>query len=327
MSQGYPRLLGDIGGTNARWAWQPAAGAALQDISVLPCNASASLQESAASYLSDRGAQRPRSAAMGVATAVTGDEVSMTNNAWSFSIAAFKQGLGLEHCLVINDFTALAMSLPALQSSDLLAIGGGAAIANSPIALIGPGTGLGVSGLLPDAQGAFSPLSGEGGHATVAAADDLESAVLACLRRRFGHVSAERVLSGAGLINLYQAVSELNGKLPQAREASDVTDKALAQSDADCVRAVQLFSSFLGNVAGNLALTLGARGGLYVGGGIVPRLGASFDARLFRQRFEEKGRFQDYLRPIPTWIITASTPALIGASRALDVMPQSSARP
>ncbi len=322
MSQGYPRLLGDIGGTNARWAWQPAAGAPLQDISVLPCNASASLQESAASYLSGRGPERPHSAAMGIATAVTGDEVSMTNNAWSFSIAAFKRDLGLEHCLVINDFTALAMSLPALQSSDLLAIGPGAAVANSPIALIGPGTGLGVSGLLPGAQGAFSALSGEGGHATVAPADDLESAVLACLRQRIGHVSAERVLSGAGLINLYQAVCELNGSAPQLLEASDVTDKALAQSDTACVRAVQLFSSFLGNVAGNLALTLGARGGLYVGGGIVPRLGSAFDAQLFRQRFEEKGRFQDYLRPIPTWVITASTPALIGASRALDVMPQ-----
>jgi glucokinase len=105
-------------------------------------------------------------------------------------------------------------------------------------------------------------------------------------------------------------------------EASDVTDNALAQSDPACVQAVRLFSSFLGNVAGNLALTLGARGGVYVGGGIVPRLGSAFDAQLFRQRFEEKGRFRDYLRPIPTWVITASTPALIGASRALDVMPQ-----
>ena len=322
MSQGYPRLLGDIGGTNARWAWQPSADAPLQDISVLPCNASASLQQSASSYLSDHGLERPRSAAMGIATAVTGDEVSMTNNAWSFSIAAFKRDLGLERCLVINDFTALAMSLPALRDTDLLAIGGGSAVTSSPIALIGPGTGLGVSGLLPDPQGTFSALSGEGGHATIAPANDLESALLACLRRRFGHVSAERVLSGAGLINLYQAVCQVNGSLPRTMEASDVTDNALAQSDSACVQAVQLFSSFLGNVAGNLALTLGARGGVYVGGGIVPRLGSAFDARLFRQRFEEKGRFQEYLHPIPTWVITASTPALIGASHALDVMPQ-----
>ncbi len=322
MSQGYPRLLGDIGGTNARWAWQPSAGSPLQDISVLPCNASASLQESASSYLAGRGPDRPRSAAMGIATAVTGDEVSMTNNAWSFSIAAFKQDLGLERCLVINDFTALAMSLPALHVSDLLAIGGGVAVADSPIALIGPGTGLGVSGLMPGAHAPFSALSGEGGHATVAPTDDMESELLACLRRRFGHVSAERVLSGAGLINLYQSVCEVNGSLVRAMEASDVTDHALAQSDPACMQAVRLFSSFLGNVAGNLALTLGARGGVYVGGGIVPRLGSAFDACLFRERFEAKGRFEDYLRPIPTWVITASTPALVGASRALDVMPQ-----
>ncbi len=321
MSHGYPRLLGDIGGTNARWAWQPHAHAPLQDISVLPCNASESLQQSAASYLTGRGLERPCTAALGIATAVTGDEVSMTNNAWSFSIAAFKRDLGLERCLVINDFTALAMSLPALSNTDLRAIGGGHAVADTPIALIGPGTGLGVSGLMPGGHGPFSALSGEGGHATMAPVDDLESNLLAYLRRRFGHVSAERVLSGAGLINLYHAVCEVNGRKAKIVEASDVTDRALAQSDPECVQAVRLFSSFLGNVAGNLALTLGARGGVYVGGGIVPRLGPAFDAQLFRHRFEEKGRFQDYLRPIPTWVITASTPALIGASRALDVMP------
>jgi len=322
MSQGYPRLLGDIGGTNVRWAWQPSAGAMLQDISVLPCNASVSLQQSASSYLTGRGSQRPRSAALGIATAITGDEVRMTNNAWSFSIAEFKRALGLERCLVINDFTALAMSLPALGSGDLLAIGGGKAAPAGPIALIGPGTGLGASGLFCDAQGRWSALSGEGGHATVAPMDDLESELLSRLRKRFGHVSAERVLSGAGLINLYGAVCELKGTPVQTLEAADVTQRALSQSDAACVQAVQLFSSFLGNVAGNLALTLGAHGGVYVGGGIVARLGAAFDAQLFRQRFEEKGRFTDYLRAIPTWVITASTPALIGASRALDVTPE-----
>lgn len=321
MSQCYPRLLGDIGGTNARWAWQPSAGAPLQDISVLPCNASASLQESASSYIAGRGTEQPQSAAIGIATAVTGDEVRMTNNAWSFSIAGFKQALGLTRCLVINDFTALAMSLPALGQDELRAVGGGSAVVGSPIALIGPGTGLGASGLLSNGQGKWSALSGEGGHATVAPADDLESDLLSCLRKRYGHVSAERVLSGGGLINLYQALCEIRGVPVQEVEAADVTDRALAKSDAVCVQAVQLFSSFLGNVAGNLALTLGARGGVYVGGGIVPRLGEAFDAQLFRQRFEQKGRFEDYLRSIPTWVITASTPALIGASRALDVMP------
>ncbi len=321
MGYGFPRLLGDIGGTNARWAWQADAHCALQDISVLPCDASASLQESAFRYLAARGTEQPRTAAIGIATAVTGDEVRFTNNAWAFSIQAFQRALGLEHCLVINDFTALAMSLPALAATDLQAVGAGRAVANAPMALIGPGTGLGVSGLASQGPGQWSALSGEGGHATVAAADDFESDLLAVLRRQFDHVSAERVLSGNGLINLYNAVCALEGVVAAPVEAADVTDRALARSDAQCERAVQLFASFLGNVAGNLALTLGARGGVYIGGGIVPRLGASFDSQLFRRRFEEKGRFQEYLRPIPTWIITAQTPALIGASRALDFLP------
>ncbi|MBK9572201.1 MAG: glucokinase [Rhodoferax sp.] len=318
MSESYPRLLGDIGGTNARWAWQSAPGAPLQDISVMGCEASASLYEAAASYLAARGGEAPRTACIGVATAVTGDDIGFTNSPWSFSIAALKQALGVERCLVINDFTALAMSLPTLGASDLQAIGGGQAVRGAPIALLGPGTGLGVSGLLTSPTGACSALSGEGGHVTLAPANELESELLRCLRARHGHVSAERVLSGFGLVNLYQASCDLLGYTLRDLEAADITQAAIAQTDSACQQAVSLFASFLGNVAGNLALTLGARGGVYIGGGIVPRLGQAFDAALFRQRFEEKGRFEAYLQAIPTWVITAATPALLGASRALD---------
>jgi glucokinase len=252
---------------------------------------------------------------------VTGDVVSMTNNSWTFSIAELKNSLQVRHCLVINDFTALAMSLPALGSSDLRQIGSGAAVDGAPIALLGPGTGLGVSGLVQTGNGQYLALSGEGGHATLAAVDDHESALLALLRARFGHVSAERVLSGPGLVDLYRAVCELGGHVAQNFGPADITDAAIAGADQHCVHTATFFTSFLGNVAGNLALTLGARGGLYIGGGIVPLLGNAFNASLFRQRFEEKGRFNSYLASIPTWIITASTPALIGASRALDLLP------
>ncbi|MDP2367891.1 glucokinase [Rhodoferax sp.] len=320
MSQSYPRLLGDIGGTNARWAWQCAPGAPLEDVSVMGCEASASLYDAAASYLAARGAQAPKAASIGVATAVTGDDICFTNSPWSFSIAALKQALGIDQCLVINDFTALAMSLPTLGQSDLRPIGGGQAVPGAPMALLGPGTGLGVSGLLTHATGACLALSGEGGHVTLASADDTESEVLRCLRMRHGHVSAERVLSGFGLVNLYQASCEMRGEASRDFEAADITHAAIAATDMACQQAVSLFASFLGNVAGNLALTLGARGGVYVGGGIVPRLGTAFDAALFRQRFEEKGRFEAYLQAIPTWVITAATPALLGASRALDDM-------
>ncbi len=321
MSHGYPRLLGDVGGTNARWAWQPKAGVPPQDVLVTPCATSASLYDSVANYLTVHDLPPPRYAGIGIATAIGGDWVHMTNNTWSFSISEFKKALGLEHCLVINDFTALALSLPALGASDLRAIGTeGAALTGAPMALLGPGTGLGVSGLLPTDSGEWAALSGEGGHVTLAAANDYEAALLAFMRSRFGHVSAERVLSGPGLVNLYQAICDLNGQLAQELRPADVTSAAIAGTDRACVQTVGLFAGFLGAVAGNLALTLGSRGGVYIGGGIVPQLGGAFDSGVFRERFEDKGRFADYLRAIPTWLITAPTPALLGVARALDAL-------
>jgi glucokinase len=321
MAAGFPRLLGDIGGTNARWAWQGSAHGAVEHIAVVPCGESVSLVDSARAYLQARNLPTPHSAGIGIATAVTGDVVRMTNHSWSFSIKELTAQLGLQRCLVINDFTALALSLPALEAGDLRAIGGGQAVPQAPLALLGPGTGLGVSGVVRAADGRAMALSGEGGHATLAAADDHEAAVLACLRQRFGHVSAERVLSGPGLVNLYEAVVQVAGVQASTLTPADVTAAAMARADVHAVNAVRLFASFLGNMAGNLALTLGARGGVYVGGGIVPRLGDRFDAALFRRRFEEKGRFAEYLSQVPTWVITAATPALVGVAQALDEAP------
>ena len=320
MNQGYPRLLGDIGGTNVRWAWQESAHAALEDVSVQPCEASASLQDSAVHYLAARGRNRPKWAGMGVATTVTGDDVRFTNNSWQFSISGFQKALSLERCLVINDFTALALSLPVLKPTDVRAVGTGNAVAGSTIALLGPGTGLGVSGLVPDATGRFTALGGEGGHVTLAATDDMQATLLGLLRKKFQHVSAERVLSGSGLVNLYRAICTMQGCAVRDLQPADVTDGAVAGTDAQCALAVRYFTQFLGNVAGNLALTLGSKGGVYIGGGIVPRLGVAFDDALFRQSFEDKGRYRDMLAAMPVWVITASNPALLGASRALDTV-------
>ena len=321
MSTGFPRLLGDIGGTNARWAWQAGPGAVIQDVSVRPCAAHASLYESASAYLTEKDLARPAWVGIGIATPVTSDWVAMTNHTWGFSINKLKHALGAERCLVINDFTALAMSLTALSASDLRQIGSGTALPGATMALLGAGTGLGVSGLVPQGGGRWSAISGEGGHVTLAATDGHEAAILALLRRRFGHVSAERVLSGAGLVNLYGALCALGGSSEASLSPADVTDAALDGSDALCVQTVQHFTAFLGNAAGNLALTLGAQGGVYLGGGIVPRLGERFDGELFRRHFEAKGRFTDYLKAMPTHVITAAAPALVGASNALDLMP------
>ena len=277
------------------------------------------MSASVENYLASYGLSGPRCASLGVATAVTGDQVVFTNSNWSFSIAALKDALALERCLVINDFMALALSLPVLCGADVRQIGAGQSASDAPLALIGPGTGLGVSGLMPDGHGEHSAISGEGGHVTLAPTDELESSVVAHLQRHFGHASAERALSGPGLVNVYAALCAIEGAPVAPLAPPDITSRAIAGSDRLCQMAVRVFSSFLGNVAGNLALTLGARGGLYIGGGIVPQMGSAFDAQLFRQKFEDKGRFAHYLQEIPSWLIVANAPALVGASRALDV--------
>lgn len=322
MTQGFPRLLGDVGGTNARWSWQSAPDAALASFASYPCAEYASVHAVIEHYLEDQALPRPARVAFGIATPVTGDAVRMTNHHWAFSIAALQRDLGVEHCLVINDFGAIAAALPTLKDGDLHRVGGGAAVQGAPMAVLGAGTGLGVAGVVRDASGRPVTIESEGGHATLAAADEREQAVIAHLRRRFGHVSAERAVSGPGLQNLYHAVCAIDGlACDAALSPADVVDRALAGRDAACVEALQLFAGLLGSVAGNLALTLGARGGVFIGGGVVPKLGAAFDALPFRARFEDKGRFRAYLERIPTAVITSADVALQGAANALDAAP------
>lgn len=318
----YPRLVGDIGGTNARFAWVAQPGEAPADMAVYPVRSLPTLADAIRRYLADQGKPPPRWCAIGIANPITGDQVRMTNHDWSFSISALRRELGLERLLLVNDFTALALSLPALAGEDLRQVGPGAPAPDAALAVIGPGTGLGVSGLLPAPSGReWVPLNGEGGHVTLPAQDAREAAVVARLHERFGHASAERAVSGQGLENLYQVLCELDGVPPRTLDAPAIADDAKAGRDPQCVEALALFCAFLGSVAGNLALTLGARGGVYIGGGIVPRLGEAFDRSAFRARFESKGRFTGYLRAIPTYVVQARAPALLGAARALDVLP------
>ena len=318
----YPRLLGDIGGTNARFAWQARADAPLTDVAGYLCDEHDGLQTAIRQYLFAHDKSAPRGCAIAIANPITGDTVRMTNHHWSFSISSLQRELGIERLAVINDFTAVALSLPALTEADLRQIGPGTAVTGAPLAVLGPGTGLGVSGLLVAAPGNFVPITGEGGHVTLAAGDDREAAVLQWLRHRFGHASAERALSGPGLVNLYEAACSLSGQTASAFEPAEVIARAGngRGSDGACVAALELFCNFLGSVAGDLALTLGARGGVYVGGGIAPRLTAEIARSSFRERFESKGRFRDYLAAIPTFIIDVNvSPALVGATRALDM--------
>jgi glucokinase len=318
MSSAFPRLLGDVGGTNARWAWQRAAGAPLESVRSLACGSYPHIGDCIADYLKAQDLPAPRAVGFGIATAVTGDAVQMTNHAWSFSIAGLRQSLGVEQLRVLNDFEALAHAVPSLLAGQLLQIGGGQAVAGANLAVIGPGTGLGVSGLVSNGHGGWRVIVGEGGHVSLAAANAREAQVLDVMRERFGHVSAERVVSGPGLVWVYEALCALARQTPQDLQPSQVMSLGLDGHDLICQEALTLFVGFLGNVAGNLALTLGARGGVFIGGGIAPRLGAALARLPLRERFEAKGRFAAYLAAIPTWVITAEAPALQGAAQALD---------
>jgi glucokinase len=307
-------LLADIGGTNARFALIAGDGAPLEHIRSLRCADYARLEEAIAAYLGELG-QRPRRAAIAVATALTGETVKMTNHVWSFSLGEVARRLGFAELRVMNDFTALALAIPALQPQELRQVGGGAPVAGTPLALIGPGTGLGVSGLVPAGE-RFIPLHSEGGHVTYGAANPRESEILAVIGRRFGHVSAERLVSGPGMVNLYQALADLAGVQAEAYAPAEISRKGMSGECPLCVEALATFCSVLGTAAGNLVLTLGARAGVYIGGGIVPRLGAYFERSRFRDAFEHRGRFTSYLQAVPSYVIQAEHPALRGAAQA-----------
>jgi glucokinase len=309
-------LVGDIGGTNARFGLVAPDGTLLHS-RILADADYPGIAEAIDAYLAERGGlPRPRRGALAIASPVGGDEVRMTNHPWTFSVSGLRKRLGFQRLEVINDFTAQALALPHLKDGDRTMIGDGTALAGHPIGVLGPGSGLGVSGLIPMGK-RWVPLSGEGGHATMASITARESAVLDAMRRHFDHVSAERVLSGPGLVNLYNALAEIDAVPAQQYTAAQITDQETGEADPLCRETTEMFCAMLGTIAGNLALTLGAKGGVYIGGGIVPRLDERFAASQFRQRFEAKGRFRDYLAAIPTYVVTHKLPAFLGCAAAL----------
>jgi len=310
-----PDLVADIGGTNARFALID-ANRQLYAEQILPCAAFPDLTAAAQAYLAAVGEPRPTQAAIAVATPISGDWIQFTNSNWSFSTEAVGRSLDLERLLILNDFTALALALPLLNPDERRAVGGGTAVEEAPIGLLGPGTGLGVSGLVWSGE-RWIPLQSEGGHVTFSPVDQREWAVAQIMQRRFGHASPERLLSGPGLVNLYTALAEMEGWPAEALDPAAITDRALAGSCSHCRDVLEIFCGALGTAAGNLAITLGAQGGVYIGGGIAPRLGEFFDRSPFRARFEAKGRFSNYLAAVPTWVITAANPALRGVAAAL----------
>jgi glucokinase len=258
-----------------------------------------------------RASDRPSRAALAVAAPIVGDEVQMTNIGWSFSQSALKQALNLKRLQLVNDFAAIAWALPQLTPADAVQIGGGESTARTTLAALGPGSGLGVSALVPASDG-WAVMTGEGGHVSMPAATREEQDVIALLRDRFdGHCSAERVLSGPGLVNLYVALAELAGRGHPTVTPEDVTNLA-KQGEPLARKTLAMFFAMLGTTAANVAVLTGARGGVYIAGGIVPRLVEQLRKSEFRARFEAKGRYRHYLAAIPTHVITAPLPAFRG---------------
>ncbi|HTH59637.1 MAG TPA: bifunctional transcriptional regulator/glucokinase [Paraburkholderia sp.] len=310
-----PRLLADIGGTNARFALETGPGE-IGSVQVYPCADYAGVAEVIKKYLKDVKIGRVNHAAIAIANPVDGDQVSMTNHDWTFSIEATRRALGFDTLLVVNDFTALAMALPGLTDAQRIQVGGGARRPNSVIGLLGPGTGMGVSGLIP-ADDRWIALGSEGGHATFAPADEREDIVLQYARKKWSHVSFERVAAGPGIEVIYRALAGRDKKRVAANvDTVDIVKRAL-DGEPLAAESVDVFCGILGTFAGNIAVTLGALGGIYIGGGVVPRLGEFFARSSFRKRFEAKGRFEAYLQSVPTYVITAEYPAFLGVSAIL----------
>jgi glucokinase len=314
-----PSLLADVGATNARFALLDARGR-FQRVRVLACEDYPSIQKALAAYLDDEllltDLKRVDAAALAVAGPVTGDRVALTNHPWSFSIDQLHRHLAIGKLVVVNDFVAVARAIPRLKRNDRYQVGDGKALARAAIGVLGPGSGLGISGLVPSAE-EWSAISGEGGHVTMAPVTIRESVVLDRMRLRFDHVSAERVLSGPGLINLYNTLAEIDGIPASSYTSAQIVDLGICGGEAHCREAVEMFCAMLGTIAGNLALTLGAHGGIYIAGGIVPKLGPAFAASSFRKRFEDKGRLRPYIADIPTYVITQPIPAFVGLAALL----------
>jgi glucokinase len=310
------RLIADIGGTNARFAVAGPQG--IQDVHVLNCQDYSTLADAALTYLKKSGQPTPEDGAFAVAAPLDGgDQVKMPNHVWAFSIKETAAKIGLRKLKVINDFAALGYAVPRLSSADYFQVGGGTQRTGMPIVVIGPGTGLGVGGIVFAGEQAIV-VPTEGGHVTMPASTEREFKIFEQIKKdKYTHVSAERAVSGKGILNLYHAIAALDHVTVPERTPAEITDAGVKGTCKVSVEVIQLFCHFLGVVAGNAALTYGAGGGVFIAGGIVPQMRDYFIASKFRNSFEDKGRFKDYLKAVPTYVITHPTPGLEGLKYVL----------
>jgi len=307
----FPILLGDIGGTNARFAILLDAFAEPKTFPVVQTADYGNIDAAIQAAVLDKTSVQPRSAVLAIAGPVEGDEIELTNCPWVVRPRALIAELGFEEVIVLNDFEAQALAVSALPEKGREQIGGGAAHEGASRVVVGPGTGLGVAGLVR-ARKMWIPVAGEGGHVDLGARTERDRALWPHLDTIEGRVSAEQVLCGRGLVNLYRAICHVDGHEPAHETPAQVTDAAINGRDAASAEAVHLFATYLGRVAGDLALIFMARGGVYIAGGIFQRLIPILQAPEIRAAFEDKAPHSVLLREIPLFVITQPLAALAG---------------
>jgi glucokinase len=303
-------LLADVGGTNVRFA--VLRDGKLGPVAYMAVTEYQQFADAVAAFIAGQAdAPSIRYALFDVAGIVEGGRCALTNNDWVVDAAEMSKRFGFAEIQIVNDFEAVAWSLPQMTADDLRVIGGGAPKPGAPMAVLGPGTGLGVAAYIPG-KGDGSVVRGEGGHVTMPSSNAREDAIIAALRQKLGHVSAERVVSGSGLENIYWAIAALERQVVPERNAAAITQAAVAGTCAVSRAALDMFCALLGEFAGNCALTFDAQGGVFIAGGIAPRLRDYLPQSQFRSRFEAKGRMSRHLAAMPVYLIVHEDPAFIG---------------
>jgi len=309
-------LVGDVGGTNARFALAHMIDGkpVLEHFDSFPAERHPTFLEGVKAFIDGCGV-KPTGGVIAVAGPVDDGEIDLTNSPWRVSETELST-LGLNPVRLINDFEALAWGAPVITPDHLAHLGGPpVGDPDAAIAVLGPGTGFGVSALVRNAAGQEMAMPSEGGHACFAPGDSIEDEILRILRRRYDRVSIERLICGPGLLNMHRALAEIEGRETHIDDPALITEQAMADPNSACGNTLARFCAILGAVAGDIALTTGARGGVYIAGGIAPRILPFLKASPFRERFERKGRFKDYVGEIPTWVIMEKHAALLGAAR------------
>ena len=309
------KLIADVGGTNIRLATVTDDG--ITDIEKFQCVEFVSIQAAIEHYFSERKDKTFTSACIAIAGPVNQEVIKFSNNDWAFTRSGLQNNLGLEHLFVINDFTAVAHSLPVLKEEQIIQIGTGTPVQNGNVAVFGPGTGLGVEHITQTTSG-WQTLDGEGGHVDFAPVDETDVIIWRYLQTQYGRASAEEVMSGRGIVNVYKALAQADGVEPIYNEAALITESALNKQCPICEKTLAQFCAIMGGFAGNLAMNLATTGGVFIGGGIASRFVDFLQESDFRSRFEAKGQMAHYIKDIPTYLINEPDHGLLGAAAYLN---------